>query len=548
MRLRLISHPPTPMMLFTISFVHTDLYTHHLNWDSQLAILSAADLEQPRSVYALDSSAWLTEILEEVTFDVVSLTVSVVFIDGRTDDWPLMDSACIEALEDLLNNLRSAIRRPTPILPPAPPPSPIAPVYKKPVKHKKQRSLLMQLVQYITSSTPTRHILTFQTRSLIPNSSSPQLPSAAPPPPPPPSRQPSAEGDMNKSWVVSKELRQFARSSLLDTYRRFVIQELKSRLPTAGYTVWIAQSSLRRTEEHMARLVDSPSSTISLPLLELSSFDCQTAIVPEDLFAYDDDPDTASVTVATESDGSSVHTPDSTCAFRRGTPAALSFADPNAEAFAALSRRAARLREHLIRIDVARRNAAMDDAALLAIAEIRGRRRAWLNRELRGGAYLSDLGFAAPVRSSPLVRHSPLSSEQLSAWSPNLSVVSMRLFPVAEDVEGESEWGPLEKTIFLAPTRRHKSVRTRTRSLWDLNGPPELDLAEVRAMELGPPVLVVPPPAVTPVPSSAPTVVAPLPEHELDLELGAVGGSFLNGKDIEYECGEWLPGILLESR
>jgi len=423
-------------MLFTISFVPSDLYPLPLNWDSQLAILSAADLEQPRSVYALDSSAWLTEILEEVTFDIVSLTVSVVFTDGRTDDWPLMDRACIDALEDVLNNLRSSIQRPTPILPPAPPPSPIVPVFKKPAKHKKQRSLLMQLVQ-----------------SLIPNSSSPQLPSVAPPPPPPPPRQPSAEGDTN-SWVVSKELRQCARSSLLDTYRRFVIQELKSRLPSAGYTVWIAQSSLQRTEEHMASLTDSPSSTISLPLPELSSFDCQTAIVPEDLFAYDDYPDTASVTVATESDGSSVHTPDSTCAFRRGTPAALSFADPNAEAFAALSRRALRLREHLLRIDVARRNAATDDAALLAIAEIRGRRRAWLNRQLRGGAYLSDVGFAAPVRSSPLVRHAPLSSEQLSAWSPNLSVVSSRLFPVAEDVEGESEWGPLEKTIFLAPARR----------------------------------------------------------------------------------------------
>lgn len=161
MRLRLISHPPTPMMLFTISFVPTDLHPLPQNWDSQIAILSTADLEQPRSVYALDSSAWLTEILEEVTFDVVSLTVSVVFTDGRTDDWPLMDRDCINALEDVLNNLRPAILRPTPALPPAPPSSPVVSVFKKPAKHKKQRSLLMQLVQYITSSTPTRHILTF---------------------------------------------------------------------------------------------------------------------------------------------------------------------------------------------------------------------------------------------------------------------------------------------------------------------------------------------------------------------------------------------------
>jgi len=353
---------------------------------------------------------------------------------------------------------------------------------------------------------------------------------------------------MDKPWIVAKEIRQIARSSLLDTYRRFVVQELKSRLPSAGYTVWIAQSTLQRTEDHMASLTDSPSSAISLPLPEFSSFDCQTAIVPEDLFAYDDDPDAASETVATESDGSSVHTPDSTCAFRRGTPVALDLADPNAEAFAALSRRALRLREHLLRVDVARRNAVADDTTLLAVAEVRGRRRAWLNRQLRGGAHLSDLGFATPIRSSQLVRHAPLSSENLSAWSPNLSIMSSRLFPVLEDVEGESDgWGPLENATFLVPTRRHAQVRMRTRSLWDLNGPPELDITEDVAIELGPPVLVVPPPAVTPVPS-APTVVAPLPEHELDIELGAVDGSFVNGKDIEYECGEWLPGILLESR
>jgi hypothetical protein len=546
MRLRLISHPPTPVMLFTIAFVPRDLQPFPLNWDSQLSILSAADLELPRSVYALDSSAWLTEILEDVTFDVVSLTVSVLFTDGHTEDWPLMDRACIDALEDVLNNLRPAIQRPTPTPPPAPPSSPILHVFKKPAKHKKQRSLLMQLVQYITPFTPTPHILTLQTRSLIPNSTPPQLPSVAPPPPPPPC-EPST---MDDPWIVAKELRQNARSSLLDTYRRFVVQELKSRLPSAGYTVWIAQSTLRRTEDHMASLTDSPSSTISLPLPELSSFDCQTAIVPEDLFAYEDDPDAASETVATESDGSSVHTPDSTCAFPRGTLIALDLADPNAEAFAALSRRALRLREHLLRVDVARRNAAADEAALLAVAEVRGRRRAWLNRQLRGGAHLSDLGFATPVRSSQLVRHAPLSSEQLSTWSPNLSIVSSRLFPVVEDVEGESDdvWGPLEKATILVPMRRHTPIRTRTRSLWNLNGPPELDIAEDGAMELGPPVLVVPPPAVTAVPSSAPTVVAPLPEHELDLELGAVDGSFVNGKEVEYECGEWLPGILLESR
>ncbi len=153
MLLRLISHPPAPVMLFTVSFIPTDLHPLPLNWDSQLAILSATDLELPRSIYALDMSTWLTEILEQVTFDVVSLTVSAVFTDGHTEDWPLMDRACIRILEGIVNGLRQTVLQPTPSPPPPPPlPSPsVSPVFKKPAKHKKHRSLLMQLVQYITS-------------------------------------------------------------------------------------------------------------------------------------------------------------------------------------------------------------------------------------------------------------------------------------------------------------------------------------------------------------------------------------------------------------
>ena len=150
MQLRLISHPPAPVMLFTISFIPTDLHPLPLNWDSQIAILNATDLELPRSIYALDMSTWLTEILEQVTFDVVSLTVSAVYTDGHTEDWPLMDRSCISILEGIVDGLRQTIHRPPPSSPAPPSPS-VSPVFKKPAKHKKQRSLLMQLVQYITS-------------------------------------------------------------------------------------------------------------------------------------------------------------------------------------------------------------------------------------------------------------------------------------------------------------------------------------------------------------------------------------------------------------
>jgi hypothetical protein len=365
---------------------------------------------------------------------------------------------------------------------------------------------------------------------------------------PPHTYQQFEQDAMYRFLTASNELRQRARSGLLDAYRRFVVQELKSRLPSCGYTVWIAQSTLRRTEEHMARLAEYAVSTVSLPLPDFS-FDCQTATVPEDLFAYEDDAasETASLsrTVCTESDSSSVHTPDSTCAFRHGTPAALALHDPDAEAFAALSRRAFLLREHLVRTAAAQRNAAADDTALLAIAEVRGRRRAWLNKQLRGGAHLSDIGFATPVRSSQLVRHTPFTALPDATSRSSLLVGSPRLFPVVEDCEeGLDSCEPLDKAM---PVRQHTHVRVRTKSVRYPRGLSGLDLEGSGSMEFGPAVLVVPQPSARPFPYSAPTVVAPLPEHELDLELGSVGVAFGNEKGVGYESGEWLPGIQLGS-
>ena len=71
----------------------------------------------------------------------------------------------------------------------------------------------------------------------------------------------------------------------------------------------------------MAFLAEFAASTFSLPLPDIS-FDCQTATVLEDLFAYDDDVDVASETmslprtIGTESDGSSMHARLSSCWLR----------------------------------------------------------------------------------------------------------------------------------------------------------------------------------------------------------------------------------------
>jgi len=301
----------------------------------------------------------------------------------------------------------------------------------------------------------------------------------------------------------------------------------------------------------MARLMES-STSISTSLPDFS-FDCQTATVPDDLFAYDDDVDAASETaslsrtVGTESDGSSVHTPDSTCAFRRGTPAALTLTDPDAEAFAALSRRALRLREHLLRSEAAQRNAAADEAALLAIAEVRGRRRAWLNRQLRGGASMSDIGFSTPVQSSQLARHAPVTAASIAS-SLLLQTVSPRLFPVAEEDEEDAD-ASMDKAAFFGRTRRHTQVRTRTKSVRYSRAPPGLDLDGEGATEFGPPVLVVPPSGVTPLRYSVTKVSVPLVKNGFGLELGGAGDVVIaNGKGDEYDCGEWLPGIQFGSQ
>jgi hypothetical protein len=137
------------------------------------------------------------------------------------------------------------------------------------------------------------------------------------------------------------------------------------------------------------------------------------------------------------------------------------------------------------------------------------------------------------------VRYAPVTAAPCTASLPRLQILSPQLFPVVEESEEDLDACMM---AFPTPVRRRKQVRMRTKSVRYSRAPPGLDLD---GEEFGPPILVVPPPAVIPLPYAVTTVVAPLSEHEFDLELG---GAFANGKGVEYECGEWLPGIQLESR
>jgi hypothetical protein len=225
----------------------------------------------------------------------------------------------------------------------------------------------------------------------------------------------------------------------------------------------------------MASLAECAASTVSLPLPDISA--------------------SLSHTVRTVSDGSSVHTPDSTCAFHHGAPVALAVIDdPNGEAFAAFSRRALRLREHLHRAEAVQHSVSTDEAALFAIAEVHGRRRTWLSQQLCGGAHLSHIGFATPVQSSRLARFIPV-----TVSSSNMQIASPRLFPVVEESEEDMD---VFKAAFPTPVRRHKQVRMRTKRVRHSHAPPGLDYGRESAIELGSLVLqVVPaPPTVMPPP------------------------------------------------
>jgi hypothetical protein len=131
---------------------------------------------------------------------------------------------------------------------------------------------------------------------------------------------------MYKFLTASKELRPRARSALLDAYRRFFAQELVCPQVVIPFELPRGPSTYRGTYGFSDRMRSFP---VSFPLPDISA--------------------SLSHTVRTESDGSSVHTPDSTCAFHCAPAALTVIDDPNAEAFAALSRRALRLWEHLHR-------------------------------------------------------------------------------------------------------------------------------------------------------------------------------------------------------
>lgn len=600
MLIRVIPLPPLPTILFTITFPNL---TRDLPmppyWDAQLQRLAAEDLEIPHSIHSLDKAAWIAALLQEVTFDMTSLTVSALFIDHSVEEWPLMGRECVSALESVLRDVNDSALESEQERADAPPPTPPAPlpppVQAKHSKHKKQRSLLMSLVA-----------------SLVPSCAS------FPPTPPPSQTIPALSPAPSAPSVPSlsaRVLRRRARSTLVDAYRSYVLTELKTRLHSGGFSPWIVSSMLRRATEKMTWIVQQAGGIVP-DLRDYSHFSSDDqlsspapTLMPPPLDDEDDDGDLRSLadTNSTDTDGSSVHTPTNTVAVRSHrpgydcnvprSPSPQAFSCEDLEMYAALSNQTLHLRRLLVHMEVVQKNLALEERQLHSVLEIKSKRRAWSNARYQGRSEVKHVGLSTPFRSSPLARFAPITRETLRmpCGGGFLSVRTMDydvacLFPVSEtDEEGEEQdlesglytptsvpsspssagWGDMVETqsAALEPPR----IRTRTRSIHRLQA---LDLDPTLSPD--PPILLVPPPSpASPCPSSVvhtiPAYVAapvPVPAHHHKAMFDEFGVGIVDGDEtrtteftlsmdvqfkptsrtFEYERDEWLPGVVVDCR
>lgn len=384
MLIYLLPADPHPRLYHSVNL--TDPYERvafPAGWAAQLNCVHAEDLDPPTTVHMLDKASWLTAVIEQLVFDLVSQTVSCTFISGPTLQWSFAaQNACVEALEGVLTDLVQSqveARRErvaaTPKYEPHPEMFP-QPVSVKPGKHKKQRSLLSTLFSGFNklslssgqdnscaSPSPTRSAFSSPspTRSTFSSPSPTRSTFSSPSPTRSTFSPPSSPSRPSRiSWkptvtflplskkiplpqpppcLRSNMLEARARSALVDAFRQFVVSELKTRFQLGpNYVTWVAHNMLRRTEDQMAWLVQeaggvapslmdtAPPRTRSLTASDMSG---STLVSVVEAPFYDDDVDEQSMTdsTSTETDGSSVHTPVDSHAVSPFAPPASSSTD-----------------------------------------------------------------------------------------------------------------------------------------------------------------------------------------------------------------------------
>lgn len=423
----------------------------------------------------LDKSVWLVTCLHEVIFDLSGntgddfVTIRCTFIDGDMREWTFKDDKCMSKLQGVLKDVewshiqsqkekyeRQSLDSQHSEVSSSPPPS------QK--KHKKQRSLLMTLVcvNALIQLTICAYI-SHKSRSLVsPNSSHSRGSSREPSPP----RSSCPTFPDVPEDLSSHHLRRRARASLIDAFRRFIYSEFSSYFPCTGtgfgFLTWVVRSNLRQIDEKLESLLRQAG------LAGETRFKGRRnhLSIPESPFYDDEVEETSLESRSTDTDGSSVHTPTEHSSLplnyfqgksrpvpncpRSPTPPSPPSSD-TMNLLHALSNQSEQWQQLLSQLHHARLATEADEKQVLAVLEIKSRRRAWSNRALLGGARMCNVGFCMPERSSPLSRH-VISAEELEMAAfpcgidgverkmKGLSVASpsTMLFPVVEEEEEDS--------------------------------------------------------------------------------------------------------------
>ncbi|PPQ92194.1 hypothetical protein CVT25_008968 [Psilocybe cyanescens] len=388
MLLKLIPALSEPTIHFSLSFVDLpfNLPTPPA-WITQLAQLMHEDLETPTTLHSLDRSAGVTSLLEEVELDVALGEVRCRFIDGKVERWGFWEGITrtgafkeidgnqygkklSDALEKIVKDVHESTLEDERVLRErawekqkverarsassvtATSVAKSNSVSSKPSRHKKSRSFFMQIVSAVgsiinlsTPSSPSSNSTSFF--SSRPSSSQPWSTPASPSPTPGPSG----------TSPRARALRRTARSSLVDTYRLFVLTELVHRFagPTisidtleagspveaeckeyrrqdpTNFCIWILHSMRRRMLERMDQILEEAEAELGSELSALdavsnpdlhhdSGLETTTMIVPVSFSDDEEEPAKPPLSATNEDsdsdDGSSVHTPSTTSHFQ----------------------------------------------------------------------------------------------------------------------------------------------------------------------------------------------------------------------------------------
>ncbi|WRT70682.1 uncharacterized protein IL334_007680 [Kwoniella shivajii] len=238
MLLRLLPQPtlnnPAPLtILFTLPLPNHPYTSRSLPLPPALlahrSLCLQEDIDCP-NVLMGEKSSWICGIIDDVTFSLPSSSITVNFIDGSNTTLPI-SAGCVTELHRVVEEVQLSFTAPTTV-PSSPRTSTSSIASTSSASSSSSRtpsssgssrrtpsSLLLSLLSPLLSSSSTQP-------------SVPERPSLAAPP-----------------CAPARVHRRAARSLLVDTYRRYVLSELKKQLPTSYFPWAIASETSRQMEE-----------------------------------------------------------------------------------------------------------------------------------------------------------------------------------------------------------------------------------------------------------------------------------------------------------